>query len=144
MTHLAGRSLWTLRTLLNRLGPTAAFFVGLMTVAAVVFYLTTDTTLLNSFYWSIVTGFTVGFGDVLPVAAPSIVLTMVYIPLVSITYLVFAAHIVGVVLDSRSDFTKEDEARMFANQLEMRAELQALVDHLDIANKVDYSEEGCN
>lgn len=143
MTRLANRSLWTLKTLLQRLGPTALVFTGIVLAGAIAFMLIENTDFLRSLYWAVVTAFTIGFGDVLPSGGPGMILVLLYIPATCLSYLVLGAHVVGVVLENRNEFTHEEQTKMFENQLEMRAELQALIEHLGIAEKVDYSEDGC-
>lgn len=119
--------------LLKRIGPTAVIFAGLILLAALGYSVIEDADLLRSLYWAVVTGFTVGFGDVLPSGGAGMLLCIFYIPAASVTYLVLAAHIVGVVLDDRNKFTHEE-------QHEILCEVQALVEHFKV--QVDYSEAG--
>lgn len=143
MTYLANRSLWTMKTLLQRLGPTALVFILIVVLGSTVFGLIEGTDPLRSLYWGVVTAFTIGFGDVLPSGAPGMILTILYIPATCLSYLVLGAHVVGVVLENRNEFTHEEQQKMFDNQTEMRAELQTLINHLGLTDKVNYTEEGC-
>jgi hypothetical protein len=133
----------TFKILLQRLAPTAIIYTLMILLAALGYGLIEGADPLRSLYWATVTGFTVGFGDVLPSGAPGMLLCIVFIPASAITYLVLAAHIVGVVFDNRNEFTHEDEAKMFSDLAELRAEMQAVINHLGIQDKVTYSEEGC-
>lgn len=113
----------------NRLAYAAGVFTALIIVSALLFWGFTDYSLFDSFYWAIVTAFTVGYGDVLPVTLAAKVLTMFLIPTSALTYLFVGAHIVGDVLDDRNKFTDEEQdwqadalkALLDANQVPFRA-----------------------
>jgi voltage-gated potassium channel len=64
---VAGRRRLFLKGLLTRLWKFAAIFAGIWIVAGVGFYfLQGGETLLNSFYWAIITLTTIGYGDIAP------------------------------------------------------------------------------
>lgn len=109
----------------NRLAYAAGVFTALIVVSALLFWGFTDYSLFDSFYWAIVTAFTVGYGDVLPNTIAAKVLTMFLIPTSALTYLFVGAHIVGDVLDDRNTHTDEEQ--------DWEAEaLQALLDERGI------------
>ncbi len=99
--------------LFNRLLHTALVFLGLIVTAAVAYFFIEGLNgidgAVRALYWSVVTGFTVGFGDVLPSGIPGMLLCIFYIPASAITFLFLGAHIVADVIDDRTVNTDEEQ-----------------------------------
>jgi voltage-gated potassium channel len=74
-----GRRVRFVREVLSRIWKFLLLFVGVWVAAAFLFYLLdgpTRPTLFNSFYWSIVTISTLGYGDIVPVTVAAKVVTI--------------------------------------------------------------------
>ncbi len=87
-------------------------FFGAVVVAALLLRTLQGTSLLDAFYWGIVTVFTVGYGDVLPTTDATKVVTMLFIPVSAILLAFLIAYAVRLgSYSSDRDTHKEQELR---------------------------------
>jgi voltage-gated potassium channel len=104
----------------------ATVFGTTLAAASVMYSIAEDTSLLDSVYWSLVTATTLGYGDLSPDSTFGKVLTSLLI-----TFTVFVmiptitANVAAWLIESRDEFTHDEQEQMKADLREILAILKA-------------------
>lgn len=126
MTAKALKSAQLLRTILQKVLPSFLIFQGILVVFALLALATQGLGILDALYWATTTGYTVGFGDILPANAFGKVMCIILIPIKAFLFVIVSGHIFSIINENR--------------QSELMCEIQALIDDRGIV--VDYTKDG--
>ncbi len=112
-----------MRGVLNRTRHVLGILAGSLLAAALLFSIFEGKSFMDGLWWAVITGWTVGYGDLYPETIPRRILCMVYIFWFSLLWLIVAAHILAATLIDRNAFTNEEQETIKASLLEI---LQAM------------------
>lgn len=111
-----------------------------MIFAAVSFSVIEKTSLFDSFYWASVTGWTVGYGDILPTHELSKLLSMYYIKSQWILITLVTVNLLFVVIKDQHQFTHEEQEQFKEELRETRNQLTEVVALLERVTKNLFDE----
>ena len=106
----------------NALNRAKYVFIALLVVdvgAGFTFSLIEGKSVLDGQWWAVVTGFTVGYGDLYPETAAGRLAGIVYIPLMALLWAFLVAHIIAAVIENKHLFSHDEQERFEACLLEM-------------------------
>ncbi len=107
------------RSILNRVRYTLLMLIGSLLLAAICFSVAEQKSLWDSVWWAVVSGWTVGYGDIFPVTTFGRLLAIVYIAWFNLLWIIVTAHVLAAVLVDKNAFTSEEQETMKATLLEI-------------------------
>ena len=124
MGILMSTSTRVIRSVLNRASTVIWCILVVHLLAGLLFSLVEHRTVMDGLWWSNITGFTVGYGDLYPQTVLMRVITMwVYNPLAGVLWLVLGAHIVAAIIEDKNLFSNDEQERHEAALLEISKKL---------------------
>ena len=104
---------------LNRARYVLLLLLGVWFFGGILYSLLEKTSVFDGLWWGAVTGFTVGYGDFYPATNPGRVMAMFYMFFMCVLWLIFAAHVVAVVIEEKHLYTNDEQERNEAAMLEI-------------------------
>ena len=100
-----------------------AYYLTILAASGLLFSYFEDKPLFESFWWAIVTGLTIGYGDLYPVTVGKIVAIalMHLVPLLIVPLIV--ARLLITVIENRNEFTHEEQEEMKSDVKEIKKAL---------------------
>ena len=103
------------------------YYIIVLSTAALLFSYFEDKPLFESFWWSCVTGLTIGYGDLYPVTVGgkvTAILLMHIVPLIIVPLIV--ARFLSAVVEDKNVFTDEEQEQLKADIISIKQALGSL------------------
>lgn len=132
-----------LRSVLNRVRHVLLLLVGSVLSAALLFSIAEGKALWDGLWWAVVTGWTVGYGDLYPVTAFGRAVGIVHIVWMSLLWLIVGAHVIAAVLVDKNAFTSDEQETVKATLLEIGQRLGVIEeDRTDLPSAREWAKNG--
>ena len=90
-----------------------AYYLTILAVSGLLFSYFEDKPLFESFWWAIVTGLTIGYGDLYPVTVGGKIVAIALMHLVPLLIVpLIVARLLITVIENRNEFTHEEQEEM--------------------------------
>lgn len=116
------------RSVLNRVRHVLLLLLGSLLIAALLFSAFEGKSLWDGLWWAVVSGWTVGYGDLYPVTAFGRLVGMIHIAWFSLLWVIVTAHVLAAVLVDKNAFTSEEQETIKATLLEIGQRLGVIDD----------------
>lgn len=90
-----------------------AYYLGVITVSAVLFSYLEEKSMFDSFWWACVTGLTIGYGDLYPVTVGGKIVAIFLIHIVPLVIIpLIVARLLSNVIEDQNQFSHDEQEQM--------------------------------